>query len=153
MVLAVKGTDGTTDNDTIAYSFLSMSALVDTYVAKTNGKDASTTIEISDYTVEVKVNISAESGNQLELKDDGLYVPKPQETDISGKADKVSGATEGDIATLDANGNLTDSGKKPSAFVEKVLVDGVEDPVLHESDISDYTAEEIAALLADDDNT
>jgi hypothetical protein len=151
MVLAVKGTKGT--EESISYSFLSMSALVDTYVAKTNGKDASTTIEISDYTVEVKVNISAESGNQLEMKDDGLYVPKPQETDISGKADKVSGATEGDIATLDANGNLTDSGKKPSAFVEKVLVDGVEDPVLHESDISDYTAEEIAALLADDDNT
>lgn len=30
--------------------------------------------------------------------------------DISGKADKVSGATAGDVATLDANGNLTDSG-------------------------------------------
>lgn len=29
----------------------------------------------------------------------------------SGKADKVSGATAGDVATLDANGNLVDSGK------------------------------------------
>ena len=30
---------------------------------------------------------------------------------LNGKADKVSGATAGDVATLDANGNLVDSGK------------------------------------------
>ena len=33
-------------------------------------------------------------------------------TDVSGKADKVTGATEGDVATLNANGNLVDSGVK-----------------------------------------
>lgn len=37
--------------------------------------------------------------------------------DISGKADKVSNATNGDFAGLDANGNLTDSGKKASDFL------------------------------------
>lgn len=31
-------------------------------------------------------------------------------TDLAGKADKVTGATAGDIAVLDANGNLTDTG-------------------------------------------
>ena len=36
--------------------------------------------------------------------------------DISGKADKVSGATSGDFAGLDSNGNLTDSGSKASDF-------------------------------------
>ena len=36
--------------------------------------------------------------------------------DITGKADKVSNATAGDFAGLDANGNLTDSGKKASDF-------------------------------------
>ena len=36
--------------------------------------------------------------------------------DVSGKADKVSGATSGDFAGLDANGNLTDTGKKASDF-------------------------------------
>ena len=36
--------------------------------------------------------------------------------DISGKADKVSGATTGNFAGLDANGNLTDSGKKAADF-------------------------------------
>ena len=36
--------------------------------------------------------------------------------DVSGKADKVSNDTEGDIATLDSNGNLTDSGVSTSDF-------------------------------------
>lgn len=36
--------------------------------------------------------------------------------DISGKADKVTGATGGNFAGLDASGNLTDSGKKASDF-------------------------------------
>jgi len=35
---------------------------------------------------------------------------------VKDKADKVSGATAGDFAGLDGNGNLTDSGKKPSDF-------------------------------------
>ena len=33
------------------------------------------------------------------------------QTNVSGKADKVAGATAGDVATLDENGNLVDSGK------------------------------------------
>ena len=37
-------------------------------------------------------------------------------TKIGGKADKVTSATSGDFAGLDANGNLTDSGKKASDF-------------------------------------
>ena len=36
--------------------------------------------------------------------------------DISGKADKVSNATNGNFAGLDSSGNLTDSGKKASDF-------------------------------------
>ena len=35
---------------------------------------------------------------------------------VSGKADKVSSATNGNFAGLDSNGNLTDSGKKASDF-------------------------------------
>ena len=107
MVLAVKGQNP----DSCTYSFLDMSALVDTYKAKATGKDASTTIIVSGYEIEVKVNVSAAAGNALSLKADGLYV------DISGKADKVKNATSGNFAALDANGNLTDSGKKPVDFV------------------------------------
>lgn len=38
-------------------------------------------------------------------------------TDLSVFAEKVSGATSGNFAALDANGNLTDSGKKAADFV------------------------------------
>ena len=107
MVLAVKGQNP----DSCTYSFLDMSALVDTYKAKATGKDASTTVTIAGYEVDVKVNVSAAAGNALVLKDDGLYV------DISGKADKVKNATAGNFAALDESGNMTDSGKKPSDFV------------------------------------
>lgn len=40
--------------------------------------------------------------------------------DLSGYAEKVSGATAGNFAALDANGNLTDSGKKASDFIEDI---------------------------------
>lgn len=36
--------------------------------------------------------------------------------DVSGKADKVTGATNGNFAGLDASGNLTDSGSKAGDF-------------------------------------
>lgn len=112
MVLAVKGSDGS-----VTYSFMGMAALVDTYKAKVSGKDASTTVTIAGYEVDVKVNISKELNNVLEARADGLYVPKPKETDISGKADKVQPAVNGNFAGLDASGNLTDSGKKAADFV------------------------------------
>ncbi len=112
MVLAVKGSDGS-----VTYSFMGMAALVDTYKAKVESKDASTTVTIAGYEVDVKVNISKEPNNVLEARADGLYVPKPKETDISGKADKVKSAVNGNFAGLDASGNLTDSGKKAADFV------------------------------------
>ncbi len=185
MVLAVKGENP----DSCTYSFLNMAALVDTYKAKATGKDASTTVTIAGYEVDVKVNVSAAAGNALVLKDDGMYVPTPKEVDISGKADKVAGATTGNFAALDGEGNLTDSSKKPADFVaaetgkrlmtdaegEKltgvsegatktaasstngnVNIDGKEvvvyaepENVLHDEDVEDFSAEEIAALLAD----
>ena len=37
--------------------------------------------------------------------------------DVSGKADKVSGATSGNFAALDSTGNLTDSGHKHSDYL------------------------------------
>ena len=41
----------------------------------------------------------------------------PEPVDISGKADKVSGATNDHLAALDGNGNLKDSGKAAADFV------------------------------------
>lgn len=165
MVLAVKGENP----DSCTYSFLSMAALVDTYKAKATDKDKSTTVTIAGYEVDVKVNVSAAAGNALTLKDDGLYVPTPEEVDISGKADKVTGAVTGNFATLDGEGNLTDTeGEKLKGISEgatktaasstngNVNIDGKEvvvytepENVLHDEDVEDFSAEEIAALLAD----
>ena len=50
--------------------------------------------------------------DSLALADSALQ----QHQDISGKADKVASATNGNFAGLDANGNLTDSGSKASDF-------------------------------------
>ena len=166
MVLAVKG-----DDNTVLYSFVDLTYLLDTY---TGGNTSTAKVTVDGKEITVAVN-----------------VPKAEVVDISGKADKVADATEGNFAGLDANGNLTDSGKKASDFVGaeagkrlmtdeegtklagiaegatkveasatngNIKVNGEEktvytlpETVLHESDISDYTAEEIAALLADDE--
>ena len=103
LVLAVKTTTDAangTVNDTISYSFLDMASLVDTYTVKAG--DSEKILTISGY--EVEVHISQTANNALSVQNDGLYV------DISGKADKVASATAGNLAGLDANGNLTDSG-------------------------------------------
>lgn len=86
MVLAVKGENP----ESCTYSFLNMAALVDTYKTKADGKDASTTIEISGYEIEVKVNVSSEAGNVLSLKDDGLYVDSYSKAAIDEKVKTVS---------------------------------------------------------------
>ena len=141
--------------------------------------------------VSIGQGLKRDASGALTLKDDGLYVPTPEEVDISGKADKATGATTGNFAALDGEGNLTDSGKKPADFVvaeagkrlmsdaegEKlagvsegatktaasstngnVNIDGKEvvvytepENVLHDEDVEDFSAEEIAALLADAD--
>ena len=51
---------------------------------------------------------------------------KPTIPDVSGKADKVAGATSGDVATLDSTGNLTDSGL--SVFDFFVMVEDASTP-------------------------
>jgi len=94
LVLAVRGDLAT--NPTTNFSFVSLEKLIDIYTAGDN------TITISGYTVAVK--ISAAANNAITVNNDGLHV------DISGKADKVTNATAGNIATLDANGNISDSG-------------------------------------------
>ena len=94
LVLAVRGNALT---PTTNYSFVSLERLINVYTA------GDTTIDINGYNVSVKR--SAATGNLIEIKNDGLYVGSDD-----AKADKVANATAGNIATLDADGNLTDSG-------------------------------------------
>lgn len=59
-----------------------------------------------------KTDLAQAVQDSLDLADSALQAHQ----DISGKADKVSGATSGNFAGLDANGNLTDSSSKASDF-------------------------------------
>lgn len=120
MVLAVKGENP----DSCTYSFLSMAALVDTYKAKAVGKDTSTTVSIAGYEVDVKVNVSAAEGNALTLKEDGLYVSTAK------------------VEASDTNGNIKVNGKEVTVYTEPANV-------LHSEDVEDFSAEDIAAMLAD----
>ena len=65
------------------------------------------TIALSAATASALGGIKVGSG--LSITNDGTL-----SANISGKADKVSGATNGNLAALDSNGNLIDSGKSIS---------------------------------------
>lgn len=109
LVLAVKG-----DNNSVAYSFLSVEELVDLYTGE-NTKSIALTVG-EDNKISAEVIISAEEGNILTVKEDGLYV-SVEDVDISGKADKLVNPADGDavikagqIFIDDGNGNLAASG-------------------------------------------
>ena len=94
LVLAVKGNKAS--NAFASFSFVDLAKVIETITAGDNS------ITVNGYAVSVKV--SAATGNLLEVKADGVYVGSD-----TLKADKVTGATNGNFATLDANGNLVDS--------------------------------------------
>lgn len=92
--------DAKTDKVTIPAA-----ALVDTYTA---GDDTTTAhVDITDNKVTVSVRVSAEKGNILVAKEDGLYVGA---VDQSGKMDKDTDAVAENLAKFDANGNAVDAG-------------------------------------------
>ena len=120
LVLAVKG-----DDNTVTYSFLNMETLVDTYVGEAT-KSATLTVS-ADNKITADVNVSAEEGNILEVKDDGLYA-SVTEVDISGKADKLVDPESGDavikadqILVDDGAGNLKASGKTIAELKTEIL--------------------------------
>lgn len=108
LVLAVKGESGS-----VSYSFVSLGKLVDPF---TFADSDTVDFTANGYDVTADVKISAEEGNIISAKEDGIYAA---DQDISGKADKVADAVEGNLAKLDANGNLADAGVKDTDFVKK----------------------------------
>ena len=70
--------------------------------------------------------------------------------DISGKADKVTGATNGNFASLDSNGNLTDSGHKHSDYVTPQYQNGM---IRVYSDNTHYVAITPTEVALHDGNT
>lgn len=93
------------DDEKTDYVEIPVGELVDTYTAESS---ATLTLEVAANVIKGAVKISAEAGNALVAKDDGLYVAP---VDVSGKMDKDTDAVAGDIAVFDENGNAVDSGK------------------------------------------
>ncbi len=80
------------------------------------------TVDTTAYAKQSEMSVTAGTGadadkTTIQLKSGTSATVLTQHQDISGKADKVIGATSGNFAGLDANGDLTDTGKKPSDFL------------------------------------
>lgn len=127
------------DNTPIVTGFTSPNLITRTALSLYNwvkGKLDSVYSAIS-HTHSVKINgntktIAASGGTAVDL---GTYLTTHQ--DISGKADKVSGATNGHFAGLNSSGNLIDSGKKASDFA--TAAQGTKaDTALQSADLSGY---------------
>ena len=96
LVLGVKTKNNNESSTTTAFSFLDMSTLVDIYEA------SDTSVIVTNY--KIKANVSSATGNLLSTTANGLFV------DGSGKVDKVTGATAGNIAAFVTGGGIQDSG-------------------------------------------
>ena len=68
-------------------------------------------------------------GVQVNGTDLPIDANKKVNINLSGKADKVIGATNGNFAVLDSNGNLVDSQKSPSTYYTKSEVDAIADAI------------------------
>ena len=66
---------------------------------------------------------------------------------VAGKATKVASATNGNLAGLNASGDLTDSGKKPADFATSAQ-GAKADTALQPADVTAITSAEIEALFS-----
>ena len=139
LVLAVKG-----EEDEVTYSFVNLETLVDIYEGGET-ETATVTVDADTNEITVEVKISAEEGNILEVKDDGLYASVTQ-VDISEKADKLvdpeDGSADpviktGQILVDDGAGNLGASGKTIAELSSEIL-----------AELTPMTDEEIDNLFA-----
>lgn len=116
----ITGVSITTDNTVNATN---VSGIVEGYI---NGLDVEA---IAVDTSETITSISEENG-KISVSSSPISITTSQITDfhatLNGKADKVSGATAGHLAALDASGNLTDAGVTSASF--KTVQDAVGDP-------------------------
>ena len=102
LVMAVKG-----DDDSVTYSFVNVESLVDIY---TGVETETVIVDVNDDNeISAEVKVSAEEGNFIEVKEDGLYVTV-EAVDLSGKADKVTEVKDAQILVDDGEGNLAASG-------------------------------------------
>lgn len=127
----------------------SLNTQLDNKVDKVPGKGLST----NDYTTAEKnklagiaagaeVNVQSD-WNESNSNSDAFIKNKPTIPDITGKADKVSSATNGHLAGLNSSGNLTDSGVIADNVIQSTSV----------KNIVVLTQAEFDALTTYDNNT
>lgn len=80
--------------------------LIDIYTGKETSTTTTTVSDTNEISVDVKV--SAENGNSLSIKEDGLYVNVPSD---ANKLDKVTTGHVDEIITANADGTVKVSGK------------------------------------------
>lgn len=150
-VTEVKAADGVTsagvymkyntapNGDTPVYKYANMAGVIEYLTVGTQtGKAVTLTIDSAAHTIVADINAKAIQKSHLsdavqaslDLADSALQ----SHQDISGKADKVSSATAGNFAGLDANGNLTDSGVGANNF--KTVQNAVSDPTANGNSLS-----------------
>ena len=110
------------------FSYANMSGVIEYLTVGTQtGKAVTLSIVDNQITADIsakaiqKSHLSDEVQASLDKADSALQAHQ----DISGKADKVSGATENNFAGFDANGNLKDSGVNAANFktVQEAVAD------------------------------
>lgn len=121
LVLAVKG-----DDNSVTYSFVNLESLVKIYEGKVT-KSITITIDADTNKIAADINLSAEEGNILSIKEDGLYA-NVTEVDISTKADKLVDPEGGDpiikagqILVDNGAGNLGASAKTIEELTNEIL--------------------------------
>ena len=117
------------DGSTIDFSIADLVSGLQTEITSTNKLSADlvedgTTNKVYTATEKTKlsgiasgaeVNVQSD-WNVTNTSSDAYILNKPTIPDITGKADKVTGAVNGNFAALDSNGNLVDSGHKHTDY-------------------------------------
>jgi len=93
LVLGLKTKSNDGKSESISYSFVDVSRLVDTYTA------SDTSVTVTNY--KIKANISADAGNTLKLKSNGLYAAGVTDTATTTAAGLMSAADKTKVNNLD----------------------------------------------------
>lgn len=126
--------DGKTGEESTDKITIPVGDLVDVYTVEDT---ATVNLEMVANKITAAVKVSAEEGNALIQKDDGLFVAP---VDTSDLIPAIPGATAGNIPVLDENGMLTDSGKsfedagKPSIYTGTSIEAAVGEAIPKEGD-------------------
>ena len=118
-------------NITIDASTQTISATDTTYNFSTGLNNNSGTVTVDTSVIQPK--LTAGSNITIDSQTNTISASQP---DISGKADKVTGATNGHIAGLDSNGNLTDSGIAATDVATTTDLSGKQDVLTAGSNVS-----------------